>query len=209
MQRTIAKTTNNTTAKAKLVCKILLILGTSGVGKSTIIKKLQTLDKRFVYISPFTTRPSRGLDEEKITVTDEVVDELWRKGDLLCINEIHGIRCATPRQPIERALKESNFPILDWPISRVSVMTEAFPNQLYIVYISPPSIEALQQRLASDNRDPDGHRLRSAREELEALESSRQAGIYDFEIVSEENQVQKVAQSIYENYLQQCFRSQP
>ncbi|MEK7070066.1 MAG: hypothetical protein AAB962_03350, partial [Patescibacteria group bacterium] len=60
-----------------------------------------------------------------------------------------------------------------------------------------------------DNRDAEGHRLRSARKELEMLESSRHSEIYDFEIVPEENQVLKIAQTIYANYLQQFFPQQP
>lgn len=189
--------------------KILLVVGATGVGKTTIIKHLINLDKRFIYISPFTTRPSRGVDDDKIVVNDVTIDNMWRKGEFLCINHVYGTRCATPRQPIEQALKEGNFHVLYWPIGRVSVMTAAFPNQLYIVYVLPPSIEALQQRLVRDDRDAKGHRLRSARKELEMLESSRYSEIYDFEIVSEENQVSKVAQTIYANYLRQLFPQQP
>jgi guanylate kinase len=189
--------------------KFLLLLGPSGVGKSSIIEELIRLDGRFVYISPFITRPLRKGEKNKISVSGNKIDEMWERGELLVINELYGVRYATPRQPIEQALKEGNFPVLDWPISEVGVMTGAFPGQLYVVYISPPSVEVLQQRLARDNRDTDGHRLRSARKELEALESFRHSGIYNFEIVSEENRVHEVAQMIYTNYLQQFFPQQP
>jgi len=189
--------------------KFLLLLGPSGVGKSSIIEELIRLDNRFVYISPFMTRSLREGERNKISISGEEMDEMSEQEKFLVINELYGVRYATPRQPIEQALKEGNFPVLDWPIGRVSVMTEAFPNQLYIVYITPPSIEALRQRLARDDRDADGHRLRSAHKELEALESSRHSGIYDFEIVSEENQVPKIAQMIYANYPQQFFPQKP
>ena len=39
--------------------KFLLLLGVSGVGKSTIIRKLLAMDERFVYISPYITRQLR------------------------------------------------------------------------------------------------------------------------------------------------------
>lgn len=188
--------------------KFLLLLGPSGVGKSSIIEELIRLDSRFVYISPFMTRPLREGEKNKVFISGEEMDEMSKRGELLTINELYGVRYATPRLPIEQALTIDRFPVLDWPISRVSVMKEAFPGQLYIVYISPPSIEALRQRLTRDNRDPDGHRLRSAREELETLESFRHSGIYDFEIVSEENRVHEVARTIYANYLQQFFPQQ-
>jgi guanylate kinase len=182
--------------------KFLLLLGPSGVGKSSIIEELIRIDNRFIYISPFMTRPLREEEKNKISISGEEMDEMWGRRELLVINELYGIRYATPRLPIVQALAKDNFPVLDWPISRMDVMTQAFPSQLHVVYISPPSIEALRQRLAKDGRDTDGHRLRSAREELEAYESSRYIGIYNFEIVAEENQVPKIAHAIYTNYLQ-------
>lgn len=188
--------------------KFLLLLGPSGVGKSSIIEELIRLDSRFVYVSPFMTRPLREGEKNKISISGGEMDEMWERGELLAINELYGIRYATPRLPIEKALAESNFPVLDWPISRIDIMRQAFPGQLCVVYISPPSIEALQLRLAKDGRDADGHRLHSAREELEAHNSFRYAGICDFEIVAEENQVPKIAQAICDNYLQ-FLRQQP
>lgn len=188
--------------------KILLVLGVSGVGKSSIIKELLALDKRFVYVTPFTTRLSRGVGETKISISDKEMDRLWIRGELLSVNEIHGIRCGTPLSSITQALEQGNIPVLDWPIGQMDVMKQVFLDQLCVVYISPPSIESLQQRLMKDGRDTDGHRLQSAHEELEAYESSRYAGVCDFEIVSEENQVSQIAQTIYTNYLQ-LFRQQP
>ena len=182
--------------------KFLLLLGPSGVGKNSIIEELIRLDNRFVYISPFMTRSLREREKNKISISGEEMDEMWGRGELLVINELYGIRYATPRLPIVQALAKGNFPVLDWPISRMDVMTQAFPGQLHVVYVSPPSIEALRQRLSKDGRDIDGHRLRSAQEELKAYESSRYIGICNFEIVAEENQVPKIAYAIYTNYLQ-------
>ena len=187
--------------------KFLLLLGPSGVGKSSIIEELIRLDCRFVYISPFLTRPLREGEKNKIPVSDEEMNKMWKRGEILTINELYGIRYATPRLPIVQALAEGNFPVLDWPVSRIKVMTQAFPDQLHVVYVLPPSIETLQKRLAKDNRDTDGRRLQSARDELGAYKVSRYAEVYDLEIISEENQVSKIAQAIYANYLQ-LFRKQ-
>ncbi len=195
------------TTKGLNVNKILLILGASGVGKSSIIKELLAIDRRFIYIVPFTTRPSRGTEDDKISVSNEVMNDLWNRGELLSVNDIHGIRCGTPRLSIMQALKQCKFPVLDWPISRIVVMKQAFPNHLHIVYVSPPSVEVLRQRLTKDKRDIDGSRFQDASKELETYWSSQYIGIYDFEVVSEENQVSKTAHAIYVNYLK-LFSSQ-
>ncbi len=187
--------------------KFLLILGPSGVGKSTIIEELCRLDSRFVYISPYMTRSLREREINKISISGEQIDKMWNRGELLVINEIYGVRYATPKLPIVQALAERNFPVLDWPITRLKVMTQWFSGQLHIVYVSPPSIDVLRQRLARDKRDTDGNRLQCACKELKAYWSSKYAGICNFEIVAEENQVPKIVQAIYASYLE-SFRSQ-
>ncbi|HBD04982.1 TPA: hypothetical protein DCZ32_00825 [Candidatus Uhrbacteria bacterium] len=130
------------------------------------------------------------------------MDEMWQRGELLVINILYGgIRYGTPRKPIIEAMATENFPALDWPIARLEVMTKVFPNQLFVVYVSPPSIDVLRQRLAKDGRDNDGTRLASATEELQRFWSSGYAGAYDYEIVSEDGRMAEIAETIYSNYL--------
>lgn len=175
-------------------------MGVSGVGKSSIIKELFAIDSRFIYITPFTTRPSRGTEETKVSISDQEMNDLWNRGELLSINEIHGIRCGTSRSSITRVLEQNNIPVLDWPLSYLEVIKIAFPFQLYIVYVLPPSNEILQQRLMKEARHLDGNRLQNAYKELEVYKSLPQK-ICDLEIVSEENQTAKIAQMIYAGYL--------
>ncbi|HBD04983.1 TPA: hypothetical protein DCZ32_00830, partial [Candidatus Uhrbacteria bacterium] len=59
-----------------VMSKLLLLLGPSGVGKSAIIDELSKLDSRFVYISPYMTRPLRQGERNKIAVSDEQMDEM-------------------------------------------------------------------------------------------------------------------------------------
>ena len=181
--------------------KFLLLLGPSGVGKSAIIEELCLLDDRFVYISPYMTRPLRVGEKNKVSINDQQMDDMSNRGEFLAVNELYGIRYATPRLPIVEALLKGNFPVLDWPISKIEVMVHAFLDRLHVVYVSPPSIDVLRKRLERDGRDRDGNRLQSAREELEAYWSFQYTGVYDFEIVSKEGQVQKIANAIYANFM--------
>ena len=181
--------------------KFLLLLGPSGVGKSAIIDELSKLDSRFIYVSPYMTRSLRTGEINKIAVNSEQMDEMWRRGELLAINKLYGIHYGTPRLPIEEALAMGNFPVLDWPIDQLEVMTQAFPDRLFVVYISPPSISVLRQRLAKDGRDKDGARLKSAMQELQRYWSSEYTGLYNMEVVSEDNEILKVAATIYASYL--------
>lgn len=181
--------------------KLLLLLGVSGVGKSSIIRCLKELDPRFVYISPYTTRPLRDGEKDKITVSDAEMDCMLRRGAFLTVNTIFGMRYGTPREPILRAFENGQFPLLDWPISKVEVMQHFFPSQLYCVYVAPPSIEELGRRLTMDQRDTNGTRLKAACEELANYNLSGGLGAIDLEVISFLNELMETAVIIYTNYI--------
>jgi len=182
--------------------KFLLILGPSGVGKTSVIKELIKLDKRFVYISPFMTRELREGEKDKIPISEAEMKNMQARGEFLVVNKIYGTSYATPRQPIFYALENEMFPVLDWPIEYLETMQKEFPNRLYLVYLAPPSIKVLEQRLNKDGRDPDGKRLKMASEELKTYNSQKYNKVFDLKLVSEENQTEKIAYNIYINYLQ-------
>lgn len=182
--------------------KFLLLLGPSGVGKSAIIDELSKFDNRFVYISPYMTRPLRLGEKNKVAVSDEQMDEMWRREEFLAVNELYGgIRYGTPKLPIIEALTTGKFPVLDWPIDQLELMTRIFSDRLFIVYVSPPSIDVLCQRLAKDKRDSDGARIVSAEKELRKYWSLEYAGLYELEVVSEDNKIPEIAARVYTSYL--------
>lgn len=181
--------------------KFLLLLGVSGVGKSTIIRKLRSIDSRFKYISPYITRMLRSGEMDKICVTDNAMDEMDRNGEFLTINKKYGIRYATPLRPIVEALNEARFPILDWPINRLNIMEGSFSGRLSVIYLVPPSVEELERRLSKDSRDENGSRILEAREELTAFYEGRYASLYDLCVTTQSGKEDIIAQSIYEFYL--------
>lgn len=181
--------------------KFLLLLGVSGVGKSTIMGYLRRLDPKFVYISPYITRQLRFGEKDKVFISDTEMDKREAMGEFLVVNPLYGIRYATPRQPIQDALMQGLYPLLDWPISKMAIMQHAFPNQLHSIYIEPPSLEELQRRLNNDDRDADGHRLASGKEELLQLYAGDYDRLYDARIIAHDMREDEAARAVYDLYL--------
>jgi guanylate kinase len=181
--------------------KFLLLLGASGVGKSAIIKKLLCLDERFCYVCPDITRPLRCNETDKREVSSAEMDEKKLRGEYIVVNALFGIRYATPRQPIIQALQTGHFPVLDWPVSRMNVMVENFFSRLYTVYVAPPSIDELKNRLSKDGRDLDGSRIANAEDELQRYWLGEFNNVIDSHVVSKTDKIDETVNQIYELFI--------
>lgn len=180
--------------------KLLLLLGPSGVGKTTLINYLRTIDDRFTYIAPYMTRCLRHGEKDKVPISDAKMEELRHQDEFLAINELYGVRYATPRSPIVNALDQGVFPVIDWPVDRLDVMTHAFPQQLHVVYVVPPSYGTLRARLAQDGRDENGDRFHRACQELRAFRAGRMSRDPHLVIVSKRSKLTASAHTIYRSY---------
>ena len=184
-----------------MATKFLLLLGPSGVGKTTIIKKLREIDARFAYISPHITRRLRKGESDKVYVSNRKLDELVATGKILVVNALYGIRYATPKEPIEKAFENGQFPVLDWPIDRLDIMRRHFHQRLFTVYVRPPNFKTLRLRLLEDDRDIDKERLRAGIAELRRLRQGEYDDLIDLCVMNPSGTSDMVAEKIYKRYL--------
>lgn len=180
---------------------LLLVLGPTGSGKTTVIRCLEELDSRFIYISPYITRPLRDGESDKVHVANTQLAEMERVGQLVVVNELYGIRYGTPKGPIETAFANRQFPLIDWPIGRIDIMRNAFPGRVYGAYLVPPSVEALKERLRVRDTETDQARFEAAARELAELHRGSYDTSIDLKVVSETGFAEKAAGIIYEGYL--------
>ena len=177
--------------------QLVIISGPSGVGKDTIIAALaaRPRDPAFHYVVTCTTRgPRRGEEPDKSYhfLTTEAFLALRAAGELLEANEVHGHWYGTPRGEVARALAEGHDVILKIDVQGASVIKSRVPDAL-LVFIVPPSLEALFQRLrsrATESADELELRQRNA-----AIELARQ-GDYDQVVTNETGEVERTAAEI-------------
>jgi guanylate kinase len=179
--------------------RLLLIMGPSGVGKTTVIRELRAMDPRFVYVCPYTTRTERPGETDKIPVSAGRFQQMSREGAFVAVNYLYGASYGTPKDTIEWSLDDNKFPLLDWPIKEAASISRRLDGRVYRVYISPPSQGVLCQRL-SDGRDPYGERTGTAMAELEAVARGEYNHVIDHRVISLNGMVESVAQEIYAHY---------
>lgn len=179
---------------------ILIMTGPSGVGKSAVKGMLKRLDERFTKISIYTTRPPRKKGEDKKWVSEEQLDEMEKSSDYITM-EIYGIRYALSIKTLNEALEKKLVPLLDWPISEIEKITAIFPDQTFVVYLSPPSETELLKRMQEGERMTET-RLAFIKKELREFKEGKYRKLYNLHIVSNTARKKDMAQIIYKEYKQ-------
>lgn len=183
--------------------KLLLLYGPSGVGKTSIMRRLVDYDDRFVFVVPFTTRALRDGEIDKAHVSVDRMLEMEMKNCFVYVNEVYGVKYATPKEPIDSALAQGLFPVLDWPIQKSWLMKMAFPGKVFGVYVAPPSAEVLERRLAL-RRERNPERISEGLLELGSLDRGDFEGLYDHLVISREDELEGVALEVCRNYFLAC-----
>ena len=143
----------------------LVMSAPSGCGKSTLIDMLLQEYPDFVYSISCTTRAPRGEEEDGLDYhfkTKERFEALIRDGAFIEYAKVHDNYYGTLKAPIEEVLAEGNSMILDIDVqgaAKVRDYVRALPNvdPLKIgyvdVFVNPPSLEALRERLEGRGTD--------------------------------------------------------
>lgn len=136
---------------------IFVVSAPSGAGKTTLCTKIMTQFPELAYSVSHTTREPRanerdGIDYFFITVDEfkkRVAENLWAEWA-----EVHGNFYGTSLKFIEDKMAEGKHLLLDIDVQGAKQFKSTFPEATTI-FIMPPSIEILEQRLRQRSTDSD------------------------------------------------------
>lgn len=176
---------------------MVIISGPSGVGKDTIIEAMQQRSPPHPrhYVITVTTRGRRPNEIDGVSYHFLSLQDHQRLRDadgLLEASEVHGNWYGTPRDQVQSALASGRDAILKIDVQGARKVREKVPDAL-LIFVVPPSLEALQARLVGRSTESPAELARRRRDA--EYELSRQAD-YDHVVVNETDQIDGTAEKI-------------
>lgn len=163
---------------------LIVFSGPSGVGKDTVLKELLKKNDNLKLSISATTRKKRigEIDgQDYYFLKEHEFLDLASNDKMLEYAKYCSNYYGTPREPIERWLNEGLDVILEIEVQGGLQVLEKRPDSVGI-FILPPSLQELEQRLRSRGTDLDEVILnRLKRAKLEIAETCR----YDYAVINE------------------------
>jgi guanylate kinase len=165
---------------------MLVLSSPSGAGKTTLSRLLLESDPAIDLSISVTTRPPRPgeVDGSHYHFIDSArFESMVARGELLEWAQVFGNRYGTPRGPVEDALSSGRDVLFDIDWQGTQQLREKGRADLVSVFVLPPSIPDLEQRLKSRAQDaPEVIRTRMAK----AADEMSHWAEYDYVVINRE-----------------------
>jgi guanylate kinase len=163
---------------------LVIISAPSGTGKSTICRKLLGKRKDLRYSISCTTRAPRAGEKNGKHYFFLDKEEFKRKIDhneFLEWAVVHENYYGTPRQFIEQTVKDGLHVVLAIDVQGASAIRRKMPDAI-LVFLAPPSLETLKERMAGrrDASDSIAKRLATSKGEISAAKN------YDYLVINDD-----------------------
>ena len=151
---------------------MLVLSSPSGAGKTTLTRRLLETDPGVRLSISVTTRPPRPGEKEGVHYHFRSIEDfgiMINKGELLEHAKVFNHYYGTPRAPVEAAIDAGIDVIFDVDWQGTQQLAQKAKDDLVRVFILPPSMRALEQRLksrAQDRSDVIAERMARAESEI-------------------------------------------
>jgi guanylate kinase len=157
----------------------------SGAGKTTLSRMLVAETPALQMSVSATTRPMRPGEvdgRDYFFVDKPKFEKMADTGELLEWATVFDNRYGTPRAPVEAALSAGRDVLFDIDWQGTQQLRDKAPNDVVSVFILPPSVQALEQRLhtrAQDSEEVIRGRMKKAGDEMSHFDA------YDYIVVND------------------------
>lgn len=164
-----------------------MISAPSGGGKTTILRRVMAARPGcFEYSISATTRDRRPHEvdgKDYFFLSLAAFERKKNSGELVEWAEVHGHYYGTPAKPIERWLKSDKVVLADLDVDGGLTVKQRFGDSALLIFVRPPSVESLVQRLKKRNTETDAEIEKRLRRYPKEMEKSK---FYDVQVINED-----------------------
>lgn len=131
---------------------LIVLSAPSGAGKTTVARHLLTTFPQMRFSVSATTRQQRPGEQHGIDYFFLSRDEFRRaieENDLIEYEEIFGNYYGSLRSVVSEAVSRGEFLVFDVDVKGALSLRQAFPDDTLLIFVAPPSLQALEQRLTA------------------------------------------------------------
>lgn len=165
--------------------ELYIVSAPSGAGKTSLVGALVSENSRLCVSVSHTTRPKRPKEQDGINyhfIEKARFLSMLEAGDFLESAEVYGHHYGTSKRWVAQQLEEGLSVILEIDWQGAAQVRTQFPQSCYI-FIVPPSLEALIDRLRKRAQDDDAIIARRMEEARDVMQHVTDA---DFLVVNED-----------------------
>ena len=164
---------------------MFIVEGPSGVGKGTIVKEVLKRDPNIKFSVSVTTRQKREGEVDGVDyyfISDEKYNQLMKEDAFYeCVDSQYGNRYGTLRSEVDSFLNVGEDVLFDMDWVGARQMRQKAPDDVVTIYLLPPSIKDLRERLE--------HRATDSKEQIDkrmgmVLEKMSHWNEFDYVIVN-------------------------
>lgn len=139
---------------------LFVVAAPSGAGKSTLVNALNAERNDTVLSISYTTRPCRPGETDNVDyhfIDDKIFDQMTANHEFLehaiVMSKVQNYQYGTGKAWVENQLKQGKHVILEIDWQGAQQVFKRYPHAVGI-FILPPSLPILRQRLEKRGRDP-------------------------------------------------------
>ena len=137
--------------------KAIILTAPSGAGKTSITQYLLANYPQLAFSVSATTRVPRGAEQDGIDyhfISPAAFERHIAQNDFLEYEMVYvGLYYGTLKSELNRIWAEGKMPVLDIDVRGAIAIQQQLGNQALSIFILPPSIEALKERLEKRNTE--------------------------------------------------------
>jgi guanylate kinase len=174
--------------------RLIVLTGPSGVGKDTVLHELFDLDPTLTYCVSYTTRPPRPGETEGVSyyfVDEATFRAMIDRDEFFEWSTVYGELKGRTFETVNSAIASGRDTVIKIDVQGADKVRARIGGRGTYVYLLPPSMEALEQRLV-ERATEDPASLR-ARQELAVAELALK-DTYDHQVVNDD--ARRAAQEI-------------